>query len=131
MIRLPPTPAELRLLRTLWRVGPSTVREVNERLHGPEAVGYTTTLRILQNMHAKGLVERERVKRQHVYRASMGESETENGFVGALIDRVFGGSGARLAMRALAAKPASPEELAELRAMIARIERGDSGDDAS
>ena len=42
-----PTDAELAILRVLWRLGPSTVREVHAEL---EQTGYTTVSERLQIM---------------------------------------------------------------------------------
>ena len=120
----PPTPAELQVLRVLWSHAPSTVREVHEALYGGTGTSYTTTLKLLQNLHAKGLVERDDRQRQHVFRAVAREDATLRGVVRGLIDRAFNGSAASLAMHALEARPASSEELAELKALIRRLEKG-------
>lgn len=119
----PPTPAELAVLRVLWSRPPSTVREVHEALYAGTDTSYTTTLKLLQNLHAKRLVERDEGQRQHVYRALAREDTTLRGVVRGLIDRAFDGSATALAMRALEAKPASREELAELKALIRRLEQ--------
>jgi BlaI family penicillinase repressor len=121
---VPPTPAELQALRVLWDRAPSTVREVHEALYAGTTTSYTTTLKLLQNLHAKGLVERDERQRQHVYRAIARENATLRGVVRGLIDRAFHGSAASLAMHALEARPASAEELSELKALIRRLERG-------
>ena len=49
MSGLPPKPteAELAILRVLWQRGPSTVREVWERLSPRQRTGYTTALKIM------------------------------------------------------------------------------------
>ncbi|MEO8031674.1 MAG: BlaI/MecI/CopY family transcriptional regulator [Gemmatimonadota bacterium] len=118
-----PTDAELQLLRVLWTRGPSTVREVHESL-GPESTtAYTTSLKLLQNLHGKGLVARDESSRQHIYRATGGEASTVQGVVRHLIDRSFEGSAASLAMHALGAKRTSPEELSRLKALIAELEK--------
>jgi predicted transcriptional regulator len=49
-----PTEAELGILNVLWERGQATVREVHEALYGDEGAGYTTALKLLQVMHAKG-----------------------------------------------------------------------------
>jgi predicted transcriptional regulator len=118
-----PTPAELQLLRVLWSRGPSTVREVHEALYAGTETAYTTTLKLMQNLHGKGLVERDQAQRQHVYSAVAREDATLQGMVRGLIDRAFDGSAAALAMHALEAKPASAAELADLRVLIERLER--------
>jgi hypothetical protein len=54
-----PTAAELEILNIIWAHGPSTVRFVNDRLSEEKWVGYTTTLKIMQIMAEKGLLERD------------------------------------------------------------------------
>src|SRR5258708_16633285 len=49
----PPTEAELNVLKVLWRLGPSTVRNVHKDLYRNTEVGYTTTLKLLQNMRSE------------------------------------------------------------------------------
>ena len=64
-----PTASELEILRVLWSRGPSTVREVHEALSEKRDVGYTTVLKLLQIMTAKGTVRRNETQRAHVYEA--------------------------------------------------------------
>ncbi len=111
------------MLRILWSRGPSTVREVHEALYGGTEVGYTTSLKLLQNLHGKRLVRRDEGQRQHLYSATVPEAQTLQTMLGELMDRVFEGSPAALAMHALGARRADPAELAELKAMISRLER--------
>jgi predicted transcriptional regulator len=117
-----PTDAELQVLRVLWARGPSTVRQVHDALSGTGGTGYTTSLKLLQNLHGKQLVARDEKARQHIYRAAEAESTTVQGVVRQLNDRSFEGSAASLAMHALGAKRASREELARLKALIHRLE---------
>jgi predicted transcriptional regulator len=121
-----PTGAELEILRVLWRSGPLTVRQVQEALRRDPPIGYTTTLKTLQVMAEKGLVDRDESRRSHVYRARVDESQSQRRLVGDLMDRAFGGSAQRLVMQALEARPASAEELAEIRRLLDRLEGGRS-----
>ena len=118
-----PTDAELNVLKVLWRRGPSTVREVHDDLYAESGVGYTTTLKLLQNMFAKRLVKRNEEQRQHVYSAAVSEQRTLNEVVRRWVDQTFGGSPAALAMRALDLQRVTPEELDSLKALIARLEQ--------
>ena len=119
MARLPrPTEAELQILRVLWAHGPSTVRQVNERLSTARDIGYTTTLKFLQIMAEKGLVRRDESDRAHVYAARASEDQTQRQLVSDLVDRAFGGSAAALVLQALSAHPASPAELEEIGRLI-------------
>jgi predicted transcriptional regulator len=116
-----PTAAELDILRVLWQRGPATVRDVYEALGNPDAA-YTTTLKFMQIMAAKGLVERDDSQRAHLYRPAVAQEETQRRLVDELMDKAFGGSAADLVLRALSRKSASKEELAEIRRMIATYE---------
>lgn len=120
----PPTTAELAILQVLWRKGPSTVREVHEAVYADTDIGYTSALKIMQNMLAKRLVSRTEEARQHVYAAAVSERPTLNRLVRGWMDSAFDGSSLALAMQALDARPVAPEELARLKAMIEKLEGG-------
>jgi predicted transcriptional regulator len=114
-----PTDGELEILRVLWKTGPATVRDVHEQLClSKPATGYTTVLKLLQIMADKGLVTRDEKNKAHVYKASIPQEQTQRQIVGDLVDRVFGGSAARLMMQALSSQKATPDEIAEIRRML-------------
>ncbi len=113
-----PTDGELAILRVLWDRGPSTVREVFDILAGERDLGYTTSLKLIQIMTEKGLVVREERGRNHIYRATAPEEETQRHLVGDLLDRAFGGSTTKLVMQVLASKRASPDEMREIRRLL-------------
>ncbi len=118
-----PTNAQLSILRVLWTRGASTVREVHDVLSEHRTFAYTTTLKLLQIMTAKGLTTRDVQGRVHRYQASLAEDETQRQLVGDLLDRAFGGSASKLVMQALATPRASPEEIKEIRRLLAAPER--------
>jgi predicted transcriptional regulator len=117
-----PTDRELAILGVLWEKGPSTVRDVHEALHQDVATGYTTTLKLMQIMVEKGLLEREDDGRRHIYRPTLSEERTQKDLVQDLLDRVFAGSAEKLVMRALSAKKVSPKELKRIREMLDEME---------
>ncbi len=117
-----PTPAELEILRILWKEGKSTVREVQEVLERERPTGYTTVLKLLQIMTEKGLVERDETARAHVYAAVAPEQDTQQQLVRDLLERAFGGSATKLVMQALSSTKTSSEELARIRALLDRLE---------
>jgi len=79
---------------------------------------YTTALKLLQIMTEKGLVERDERDRTHIYRARLGEEQTQRQLVRDLVDRAFGGSAAKLVLQALASRRASADELRDIRKAI-------------
>jgi predicted transcriptional regulator len=117
-----PTEGELEILEALWRRGPSTVREVHGAVSGARPTVYTSVLKLMQIMHAKGLVTRDESERTHVYAAAVEREETEGGLISDLARRAFGGSAAKLVMRALSDTPASAEELADIRRLLDEAE---------
>lgn len=115
-----PTDAELAILRVLWRLGESTVREVQAALEHES--GYTTVLKLLQIMTEKGLVDRKKQGTTHVYWVTRTEEETQRHLVRDLLDRAFRGSTQSLVLQALTEKPVNPDELAEIRKLLERLE---------
>ena len=116
-----PTDAELDILAALWRIGPSTVREVHQALD--KNSGYTTTLKQMQVMTEKGLLVRNERYRSHVYEACAPKENTRQQIAGDLLRRAFEGSAKDLLMGALQAQPASDAELAEIRRLLRDIEK--------
>jgi len=117
-----PTEAELEILNVLWSAGPSTVREVHVALG--RDTGYTTVLKQMQVMAAKGLLTRSERFRSHVYEARLPKQETQQQLAGNLLNRAFEGSASHLLMGALSSKPVSAKELAEIRRILDDFERG-------
>jgi predicted transcriptional regulator len=80
---------------------------------------YTTILKLLQIMTEKRLVVRDESARTHVYQAAYTQDQTQRQLVTDLVDRVFGGSAAKLVLQALTATKSSPEELEEIQKLLA------------
>ncbi len=117
-----PTRSELRILQSLWTHGASTVREVHERLKKDGAVSYTTTLKQMQIMHGKGLLERDDSERAHVFSPVIGQDETQRAMLGDFMGRVYEGSASRLVLQALGiSKPASADELEQIDRLIQQL----------
>jgi len=117
-----PTTSELEILRVLWERGPSTVREVHAELREKKDLGYTTVLKLLQIMTAKGTVRRNEDQRAHVYEACQPATETKRQLVGDVLQRVFQGSASELMIHALEGRRTSKKELEELRRLLDEYE---------
>jgi len=113
-----PTESELEILQVLWKKGLATVREVHEDLAALKDAGYTTTLKLMQIMHEKGLVKRDDSMRTHVYQAAVSKEKTQKHLLGKMIDSLFGGSSTQLVIQALGESKATEEELAKIQEMI-------------
>src|SRR5215510_11956284 len=110
-----PTEGEFLILEILWDYGEATVRQVHERLSQTKPSQYTTTLKLMQIMAEKKLVERDESSRSHVYRPCIQREDVQRQVAEYLLYRVFGGSARNLMMGALGAKKTSKKELAELK----------------
>lgn len=109
-----PTEGEMEILQVLWQKGNATVREVHEALNKKDS-GYTTTLKLMQILHEKGIVERDTTQKTHIYKALVSRDKTEKQLVNKMIDNVFNGSAARLVMQALGNHSASAAEIDEIK----------------
>ena len=118
-----PTVMELAILRVLWERGPATVRDVHQVLEGEKPTGYTTVLKLLQIMTAKGMVTRNEDARAHVYEARLPAENTKRQLVSDLVQRAFSGSASELMMHALSGKKTSRAEIDEIRRMLDEHER--------
>ncbi len=123
-----PTPAELEILHVLWSRGASSVREVHEELSPARPTGYTTTLKLLQVMATKGLVERDISRRSHIYQSRLTKEETQRQILTDVVARAFEGSTAMLVQQLLATREASSEELSEIRELLENLEGGSRAD---
>lgn len=96
-----PTESELEILQIIWQRGSATVRDVHEELSKTKDVGYTTTLKLMQIMHEKGIVKRDESMRTHIYQSAVNKERTQKHLLGKMIDSLFGGSSTQLVLQAL------------------------------
>jgi predicted transcriptional regulator len=119
-----PTEAELEILSVLWEKGSSTVRTVNDILNTKKSVGYTTTLKLMQIMTEKGILDRTLKGRTHIYSPVILEEDVQKRLMDRLLETAFRGSAKKLILQALGNHRASNEELMEIKEMIKKMEEG-------
>jgi BlaI family transcriptional regulator, penicillinase repressor len=119
-----PTESELEILQILWQKDMATVRDVHEELAKSKDVGYTTTLKLMQIMHEKGLVKRDESMRTHVYQAAVNKERTQKHLLNKMIDSLFGGSSTQLVLQALGSgEQVSAEELEKIQTLIDNLKK--------
>jgi predicted transcriptional regulator len=118
-----PTESELEILQILWKKGNASVREVHEELLVTKEAGYTTTLKLMQIMHEKGLVKRDDSIKTHIYQPAVSKEKTQKHLLNKMIDTLFGGSPGELVMQALGNHKASAEELEEIQKMLDNLKK--------
>lgn len=117
-----PTKSELEILAVLWEAGPSTVRSVNDALNKRREVNYTTTLKLMQIMAEKGLLNRDESTMKHTYSVAEEEQETKAHLLEKFVDTIYKGSASKLVLQLLGHKKTSKEELEEIRNMLKDLE---------
>lgn len=118
-----PTESELEILSILWEKGNATVRDVHNIIFQTKEVGYTTTLKLMQIMHEKGMVLRNETSKTHIYTPNFDQTKAQEQYVGKMIKTLFSGSTAQLVMQALGNHQPSNNDLKEIKSLIEQLER--------
>lgn len=113
-----PTESELEILQVLWAEEQATVRTVHEKLSSIKSAGYTTTLKLMQIMHDKGLVGRHDGGKTHIYFPLADKKETQNLLLGKMMNTLFDGSAGQLVMQALGQHKPSHDEINAIEALL-------------
>ena len=117
-----PTAVELQILRILWELGPSPVREIHARLNADKGTIYSTTGKMLSVMLEKGLVRRDENTSPLIYRAAFSRETAGKRMLSDLIDKVYDGAAMSLVLQALASTQATKKELNEVRRFLDQME---------
>ena len=117
-----PTAVELEILRILWQLGKSPVRDIHARLAKTKGTNYSTTVKMLSVMLSKGLVKRDESVTPHIYRAAITRERAAKRFLSELIEKVYDGSAMSLVLQALASGKASQTEIDQARALLDELE---------
>lgn len=119
-----PTKAEMDVLQVLWAHGPSTVRFVHDTLNTQkEAVQYTSTLKLMQVMAEKGMLERDESSMKHIYKPLLEEEKTKGFMLGRFLDSMYNGSVSSLVLALLDNDKTSENELRLLKELAKKLEK--------
>jgi BlaI family transcriptional regulator, penicillinase repressor len=121
-----PTKSELEILQVLWEFGPSTARFINDYLNKEKRpVIYMSTLKLMQIMVEKKLLEKDSSQMTHIYKAAVEEGKTKGFLLDRVVDNLFNGSASNLMMQLLGNKKISPKEMEEFKELIKKIDQKD------
>jgi len=120
-MEIKPTESELEILQVIWKTGQCTVREVHEELAKNKDAGYTTTLKLMQIMHDKGLVERDTTAKTHLYKALITSGQAQQTALNKIISTVFKGSTSDLVIQALGHHRASKDEIDAIKSYLEKL----------
>lgn len=119
-----PTDKELEILRIVWEKGPVSVRDVYDQLGGESVNGYTTILKLMQIMHEKGHLARQKSGKLHLYQAVVSQATTQQHVLDKMIDNLFEGSASQLVLSALGSRKSTKGELKAIREYLDQLEGG-------
>ena len=125
---LPGGELEYAVLAALWELGPALARTVHQRVGEPRDLVYTTTAKVLDRLHDKGLVSRKKSGKAFVYRAKVERSVIEQARATDVVAKMLGDA-PRPAMAALvsAVEAVDPALLDELERLVAARRRSGRG----
>lgn len=113
-----PTKTEMDVLQVLWQNGPSTVRFVHEKLNEQKNVQYTSTLKLMQVMTEKGMLERDETNMKHIYKPVLEEEKTKGFMLERFVESMYNGSVSNMMLALLGTDKTSKEELQKVKALL-------------
>ena len=116
------TPQELAIMKVVWDLETTTVRDVYERLRARRPVAYTTVLTMMKILEQKGYVTKERADRAFVYRPARPRQQVLGGMVREFVDRVFDGASRPLLLHLVRNTKLSDKERKALLRAIEEVE---------
>jgi predicted transcriptional regulator len=116
-----PTESELEILHILWQQGSASVREVHTVLEKIKNCGYTTTLKLMQIMFEKGLLQRDETTRSHVYTAALPQKVAQKHYMQKMLDTFYAGDTSQLVLQVLGDAKVSKEEISKIEKFLKTI----------
>ena len=110
-----PSERELEILKALWELGESSVRQVHEAMYPNGEQAFNTVQTQLRIMQKKGLVRHRTEGRTFYYTPIYSREQASTRF----LRRVFGGALDQFVLSIMKAGDVGPDELAQLERMIA------------
>lgn len=127
-MRLPGGDLEYAVLAKLWDLGTATTRDIHSFVGEPSGLVYTTTAKVLDRLHEKGLVTRERSGKAFSYRARIAREVVDRARAHTVLSRLLGAR-PHTAVAALveAVESIDPRLLGELERAVAARRRSKHG----
>jgi BlaI family transcriptional regulator, penicillinase repressor len=116
------TDGEVKLMRVLWRQGPSTVAAIVDAVAGDNPPAYNTVQTMMRILERKGFVSHRKDGRAFVFHALVDEAHARKHAIRHVLDRFFDNSPGSLVLSLLEHEDVPASELRQLRELIQRHE---------
>jgi BlaI family transcriptional regulator, penicillinase repressor len=122
------TPAELRIMKILWRIGSATVGDVKNLLaeEGDDQPAYTTVMTMMKQLAEKDALEVDKSRQPFVYKPAVRRDQVLTHRLLQFVHTVFDGQAGELVARLVEESQLSPEDLKRLEAKIDAREQADA-----
>jgi BlaI family penicillinase repressor len=87
---LPGGDLEYAVMTALWDMGEGSARAVHERIGVPDGLVYTTTAKVLDRLHAKGLVSRRLMGKAFIYWPAVKQQTVDRARARRALERLLG-----------------------------------------
>ncbi len=121
------TPAELGVMKILWRLGSATVRQTLESHDAEgEQPAYTTIMTMMKNLAQKGALHVDRERQPFVYTPAIRRDQVLRQRLSHFLHTVFDGQAEDLVLHLAEETDLSAEDLSRIEAKIRSREAADS-----
>jgi predicted transcriptional regulator len=114
------TKFELEVMKAVWELGPTSIREIQEKLPEKKRPAYTTVQTIIYRLEEKGAVRRvKKIGNAHIFEAAVTKKSAHRRLINELLD-LFGGSARPLMAHLVETGKLSLEDVRELESDLLR-----------
>jgi BlaI family transcriptional regulator, penicillinase repressor len=117
------SPAELEIMKVLWRAPGIGASEVFEALSGQKDWNIRTVKTLISRLVDKGALSTEQEGRRFLYSPLIKESDYQKKAARQIVDQVFNGRAAPLVAHLAEAGDLSAEDIAELEALLGKLKK--------
>jgi BlaI family transcriptional regulator, penicillinase repressor len=111
--------SELEVMRVLWKRGKATARDVWTDLTAEGSKWtYATVNTLLQRLEAKGMATADKSAMTYVYAPKLKKEAVIKKRIKQLVEKLYDGHGAPLAMHVLRSHKLSKDDLSELKSIV-------------
>jgi len=117
------TPAELEIMKVLWKQPGIGAAEIVDALEGEQDWSPRTVKTLLSRLVEKGALKTEADGRRYLYQPTVDEQAYQNKEAGRLVDKRFGGRAAPLVAQLAYTRGLSDDDIQELEALLGRLKQ--------